>query len=75
MSRPTKQRQATPGGGLEASPRGASTRHLVDFYQIGEPFYWHGAKRFRSDVAFRQLKSVGRRKHGTGICHLSHART
>ena len=66
-------RQATPGSGLEASPRGAGARHLVDLYRIGEPPYRHGAEGLDGDVAFGQSESVSRREHGTRLCHLFHA--
>jgi hypothetical protein len=58
---------------LEATSRGAGTRHLVDFYQIREAFNGHGADGLRGNVAFRQLQSVGRCEHGTRLCHLFHA--
>ena len=48
-------RQATTGRGLEASPRGAGARHLIDFHRIGDPLHRYGAKRLHGDVAFRQL--------------------
>ena len=63
-------RQATFGGHLESRSRLAGARHLIDLHRIGEALYRHGAEGLHGDVAFRQLESIGRRKHGTRLCHL-----
>ena len=52
-------RQPPPGGRLQAGPRRARPRHLVDLHGVGEPLHRHGAERLHGDEAFHQLQ--GRR--------------
>ena len=66
--------QPPPGGGLQAGPRRASARHLVDLHRVGEPLHQHGAERLHLDVALGQRQRPGRDHDRAGVGELLHPR-
>ena len=67
-------RQPAPGGRLQAGPRRARPRHLVDLHGVGEPLHRHGAERLHLDVALGQRQRLGRDHDRAGIGELLHPR-
>jgi hypothetical protein len=67
-------REPAPGGRLQAGPRRASARHLVDLDRVSEPLHRYGAERFHGDVALGQRQCLGRDHNRAGIGELLHPR-
>jgi hypothetical protein len=67
-------REPAPDGRLQAGPRRAGPRHLVDLHRLGEPLHRHGAERLHLDVALGQRQRPGRDHDRAGIGELLHAR-
>ena len=71
---PDKSGQAATGGRLQARPRRACSRHLVDLDGVGEPLHRHGAERLHGNVTFHQLQGPRRQENGAWARQLLHAR-
>jgi hypothetical protein len=67
-------RQPPSDGRLQAGPRLAGPRHLVDLHRLGEAPHRHGAERLHLDVALDQRQRLGRDHDRAGIGDLLHPR-
>ncbi len=67
-------REPAPRGCLQAGPRRARSRHLVDFHGVGEPFHRHGAERLYRNEPFHQLQGRRRQEDAPRARELLHTR-
>jgi hypothetical protein len=67
-------RQPAPGSRLQARPRRASSRNLVDLHRVGESLDRHRPPRLDLDIALHEIERGRRQQDGAGVGDLLHPR-